>query len=393
MSQHTEIGRTWRAVVDTPLIAPSLVLAICVIVMGTAPALAVEPPPVDRGEESLEAWLVSYAQQRGDDLAGHEREVLNTYLAKWKELNTPELADEDEQVIKQLKNNLLVWAEQQVKSRQLREVRDSNRASSLRYVVVPIHGPIGTTPGGRGTVYADTVEFILRRCVNAGVEHVVFDIDSPGGSVAEANDVVKVLKRYDEHLMYHAYIRRGLSAAIDVVLMCDRWQARTDASFGAAVIIFPETMPEDQRAKARAARVTHLQGLAEAKGHPVILPKAMTILSATAAGWIDAQGVPDIDTAPQVTDGDELVFHTTSEEVLALTGKQLHTLQLAAPAPPRPAPHLPEGNHGPLVQIDVVPERAPHETVQQYLERLRAVRRSRMDPELRRRIERLESGQ
>lgn len=95
-------------------------------------------------------------------------------------------------------------------------------------MLIPVRGVIGED------VLASGVEACLQQALANGVRTVVFDIDSPGGSVDEAYSVLELLKRHDDLTMI-ASVRRAISAAMVFVTASDTILVEPDSTLGGAV--------------------------------------------------------------------------------------------------------------------------------------------------------------
>ena len=328
-----------------------IVVALLAVALHGTPALAVGPPPVEQGDDALQAWVKKYDAAEDNDLAGHGAKVLDAFQKKWASLDTDSLSDRQARM---LRKNLLAWAEKRVKKQVARGAAggtsdadagegsanpnsSTEAADNNRYAIVPLEGAIG---GSGGEIYATALDHVLKRCVERGIGHVVFDIDSEGGAVAEAKKLRDVLKKHDKDLVYHGRIHNATGVAVMLPFFCDDWQVHRRASVGARA---PEQeKAQDGKTTRRRARVqtkfdsdlaADIREIAEQKGHPGALAHAMTTRSASASGWVDADGAAHFAATPNMRGSGEAVFEDGETSVLTLSAAQLKRLKLAEPIP------------------------------------------------------------
>lgn len=82
------------------------------------------------------------------------------------------------------------------------------------YLEVPIIGVIGKQ------VFADAVSAALAYAKRHGIGHLVFHIDSEGGSIDEAREIYSALKEYRESIKYHAIVGKCRGEALAVAVWC-----------------------------------------------------------------------------------------------------------------------------------------------------------------------------
>jgi len=99
-------------------------------------------------------------------------------------------------------------------------------ADDTLYIVVPIHGDLGTE------VLAEGVGASLRYAERYGVGHVVFTIDSTCGTVDEASRIYQLLRKSQGRVQMHAVVRECHGAAIAVALWCDSLYVTPGATIG-----------------------------------------------------------------------------------------------------------------------------------------------------------------
>lgn len=213
-----------------------------------------------------------------------------------------------------------------------RPKRASTKPSSstrpiLRYTVMPIHGVFGET------VHAEDVERVLERAKRTS-DVIIFDIDSDGGLVAEADDVVKVLDAFDDDLKYIALVRRGLSAAIWVAFRCDQILMIEGGTFGGAVAYSRDTFGAiEVDAKLNSVLAADIGAMAEKQGHHRAVAEAMIVMDKQLVGWFDAEDTPRLAaTAPAAQPNVTVIDDPKS--VLTLTSGDASFWNLAEIVPP-----------------------------------------------------------
>ena len=126
------------------------------------------------------------------------------------------------------------------------------------YYVIPLHGEVGET------VLASALEKSLDDALARKPTVVVLDIDSPGGLVEEAKQIISVLHRFNKKLRIVAFCNQDLSAAAILSLSVREIYVKSSSTIGAATSYVPgnlmlppkieEKMQSAWRAVARTAR-------------------------------------------------------------------------------------------------------------------------------------------
>jgi hypothetical protein len=157
--------------------------------------------------------------------------------------------------------------------------------SKTRYILIPVHGTIGEETNAVG------LERALSLASKKQVEHVVFEIDSPGGFVYDAVETLKVLKKYDEAFYFHALVDGGaISASSVYVAAADDIWVRPDARVGGAVAYSKENSSgaAEVDAKFNSIWAAEIAARADSKGYPGEIFRAMVVLEAEV--WMDSEG-------------------------------------------------------------------------------------------------------
>ncbi len=143
------------------------------------------------------------------------------------------------------------------------------------FAVVPIHGTIGVEVNAYG----------LRKALTAvkkrRIEHVVFTIDSPGGYVYQALEMMEILKEFDDALIYHAVIEEGAISAASIFAACsDDIFVRPGSRLGGAVAFSEDSSTGNATvdAKMNSIWASEIASRAEAKGHHGEVFRAMAVL-------------------------------------------------------------------------------------------------------------------
>ncbi len=147
-----------------------------------------------------------------------------------------------------------------------RERPDRARAddTTTLYMIVPIVGTIGETVTATGLADA------FRQADRRGIGHIVFTVDSPGGYLFEANQILDLLAEHDEQFVYHTYIEDGaISAASVFAASADHIYVAPDARLGGAVAYTRDnsTGATEVDAKFNSIWASSLAARAESKGH------------------------------------------------------------------------------------------------------------------------------
>lgn len=147
---------------------------------------------------------------------------------------------------------------------------------SSQFVVVPVEGGIGEE------VVAHGVRNALMQARARGAGHVVFTVDSPGGYVYEAMQILDALKEFDDDLTYHCVIEAGaISAASVFAAGADYIYVRPDARLGGAVAYSSNnsTGAAEVDAKMNSIWSAGVASRAESKGHNGDAFRAMIVMA------------------------------------------------------------------------------------------------------------------
>ncbi len=204
------------------------------------------------------------------------------------------------------------------------------------YIVVPVVGAIGEQATANGLRAA------LSAVRSVKVPHIVLGIDTPGGIVSEANEMVDLLEEHRAtmrkqgvEVRIHALIDNAISAGIWLVAASDNIFVLEGATLGGAVAFSRDatTGEAEVDAKMNSILAARLATLAQRNGHNPDVIRSMMLMESCLYTWEDRDGKTvaagerprDIDKA-EIT---ELDGRTT---VLTLTGEQATQIGFARPA-------------------------------------------------------------
>ncbi|HYD01704.1 MAG TPA: ATP-dependent Clp protease proteolytic subunit, partial [Phycisphaerales bacterium] len=132
------------------------------------------------------------------------------------------------------------------------------------YIEIPIKGGFGEE------IFASGVQRALTEAKSRKIKHAVFVIDSPGGVVADAMAIEKVMDQFESDITYHCVIVRGISASMAVVSGCRNVFMPAGGATGAAVSFSTNTNTGSAEvdAKMNAAWASQLAARADKHGQP-----------------------------------------------------------------------------------------------------------------------------
>ncbi|MEM0982530.1 MAG: hypothetical protein AAGI17_01125 [Planctomycetota bacterium] len=157
--------------------------------------------------------------------------------------------------------------------RRARAERMRAERNAPRYAVIEAHGGIGNE------VNNHALEKALGDAKSRRIEYVIFSIDSPGGYLYDAYDMIETLRRYEEDFTYIALIENGgaISAATVFVASAQHIFIRRSGTVGAATAYSTDssTGAAEVDAKLNSAWAAGLASLAASRGHEPELFRAM----------------------------------------------------------------------------------------------------------------------
>jgi ATP-dependent protease ClpP protease subunit len=195
------------------------------------------------------------------------------------------------------------------------------------YMLIPVQGVIGED------VLASGVDACLRQAIAKGVRTVVFDIDSPGGSVDEAYRILDVLKIHDE-IATVARVRHAISAAMVFVVASDAILVHPDSTLGGAVAYSKNQTTGEVEIDAKRLSLwgARLAATASAHHHDPSVVWAMCVMERSVYVYTDlTKKQSTIQDHPCQTPGDCRMLDGPST-VLTLDGTEAIDLGFAFPA-------------------------------------------------------------
>lgn len=197
------------------------------------------------------------------------------------------------------------------------------------YFLIPISGVIGEE------VHASGLEAALDQALRGKVRHVVLELDTPGGLVAEANALVDAMAAFRTKaaerkldVTIHGYIRSAISAGIWIVTSCDRVWLDADGVVGAAVIFRQNrsTGNAEVDAKLNSATAATLASAAQTHGLNGDVVRAMVVAEAELYAWPDGSGGMSVRASAPAPKPDGLELIDSQSTVLTLRADQADRL-------------------------------------------------------------------
>jgi len=150
----------------------------------------------------------------------------------------------------------------------------ARKATETTYLRIPIKGVIGTD------FTAGSMQHYLRLAAKLRPTVIILEIDTPGGSVTNAESIINQIIESKDY-RYVAFVRRALSAGAAISLACPEIYVTETATVGAAVSYFanqqgaPVSLPKDVAEKFQSAWRAVCRKAAQHGKHPGILAEAM----------------------------------------------------------------------------------------------------------------------
>ncbi len=181
---------------------------------------------------------------------------------------------------------------------------------------VPLKGGFGKEiyPGG----VADSLKWAKEN----GVTDVVFRINSGGGALWCADDIVAIMNEYKGEIKMHMLIESAISASIWPAFTCDTITMAPGSDFGGAVgYTMNNTGSAEVDLKMNSIMSAKLESSADANGHSGYLVRAMILSKAAVYAYQQADGEwAYSDTTKGLPDNYEVI--DGPDTVLTLTAKQ-----------------------------------------------------------------------
>ena len=182
---------------------------------------------------------------------------------------------------------------------------------------VPLKGTFGQD------IYPLGVAESLQYAKEVGVTDVVFRINSGGGEVWCANDMVDIMNEYKGDFKMHMLIESAISASIWPSFNCDTITMAPGSDFGGAVVYSMSTGNIEVDKKMNSIWANKLASAAEANGHLGILVPAMIVSDNSVYAYKDEDGEwafsNTLDGLPsnyEVIDGPDTILTLTQKQAL-----------------------------------------------------------------------------
>lgn len=178
---------------------------------------------------------------------------------------------------------------------------------------IPMNGTFGQD------IYPLSVKNTLEWGAEHGVTDVVFRMNSGGGEVWAAMEIVEIMAQHADQFRYHALIEHAISATIWPAFYCDTITMAPGATFGGAVVYHINgTGSAEVDKKMTSIMAAKLAASAEANGHSPFLCRAMMLseeaVYAVRRGgeWVLTDEVPSGDY--ETIDGPDTVLTLTADQ-------------------------------------------------------------------------------
>lgn len=179
---------------------------------------------------------------------------------------------------------------------------------------VPLKGGFGKEiyPGG----VADSLEWAKEN----GVTDVVFRINSGGGALWCANDIVSIMKDYKSEFKMHMLIESAISASIWPSFTCDTITMAPGSDFGGAVgYTMNNTGSAEVDLKMNSIMSAKLESGADANGHSGFLVRAMILSKASVYAyqengeWVFSDTLEGLPAGYETIDGPNSILTLTAK--------------------------------------------------------------------------------
>lgn len=192
------------------------------------------------------------------------------------------------------------------------------------YVTVPVVGVVGKD------VLAVGVRRTLAYAQRNGIQHVVFDVNSDGGSIDETLAIAAEMKKFEGILHMHALVRRCTGDALAVPMLCDTVTLTPTAVVGGSSAPMAEgsdAMDSDLDLTLRSDLARRAAEASIAKGRPGVLIRAAIDPTEVVAVWTDEQGQIQVGRElPEGVPAESVIAEDGPDTLLVLDGPQLKKL-------------------------------------------------------------------
>ncbi|MUV39595.1 uncharacterized protein JNUCC1_03473 [Lentibacillus sp. JNUCC-1] len=172
------------------------------------------------------------------------------------------------------------------------------------------------------------LERATKEAKEASADHIIFEIDTPGGRVDAAGNIANILQKLDIPTTAFV-INRALSAGSYIALYADEIYMTPQATMGASGIINQDGTAADK--KAQSAWIAAMEGAAEAKERDPLYARAMADASVDLPEYDAPKGefltlTPS--KAVEVEYAEGVVKHRTALlNELGLSGAEIHEVE------------------------------------------------------------------
>ncbi len=182
-------------------------------------------------------------------------------------------------------------------------------------VEIPMNGTFGQD------IYPLSIANGLEWAKEQGATDIVFRMNSPGGEVWAAEEIVEIMAKHSGSFRYHALIEHAISATIWPAFNCDTITMAPGATFGGAVVFtIKGTGAAEVDKKMTSIMAAKLAASAEAKGHSKAL--VMTMMIPEEAAYAVQRGGVWVVTGEQPTGAEVYETIDGKDTVLTLTADQ-----------------------------------------------------------------------
>lgn len=192
------------------------------------------------------------------------------------------------------------------------------------YITVPVVGVVGKD------VLAVGVRRALAYAQRNGIQHVVFDVNSDGGSIDETLAIVAEMKKYEGIIEMHALVRRCTGDALAVPMLCDTVTLTPTAVVGGSSAPMAEgsdAMDSDLDLTLRSDLARRAAEASIAKGRPGVLIRAAIDPTEVVAVWTDEEGQLEVGReVPEGVAAESVIAQDGPDTLLVLDGPQLKKL-------------------------------------------------------------------
>jgi hypothetical protein len=195
-------------------------------------------------------------------------------------------------------------------------------------VEIPMTGTFGQD------IYPLSIAKGLEWAKEQGATDIVFRMNSPGGEVWAAEEIVEIMAKYSGSFRYHALIEHAISATIWPAFNCDTITMAPGGTFGGAVVFrMRGTGAAEVDKKMTSIMAAKLAASAEAKGHSKAL--VMTMMIPEEAAYAVQRGGVWTVTGEKPADGETYETIDGTDTVLTLTADQAGKYGIVSTIPNR----------------------------------------------------------